>query len=35
MMAMAKKAPFTLVYADDVNDHLRAIESKYHSIIQA
>ena len=35
MMVMAKKPPFTLVYSDDVKDHLRAIEAKYHSIIQA
>ena len=31
---MAKKQPVTLVYADDVKDHLRAIEAKYHSVIQ-
>lgn len=31
---MVKKAPFTLLYADEVKDHLRAIETKYHSIIQ-
>ena len=31
---MAKKQPFTLVYADEVKDHLRAIEAKYHSVIQ-
>ena len=31
---MAKKQPFTLVYADEVKDHLRAIEAKYHSAIQ-
>jgi hypothetical protein len=34
-MVMAKKRPFTLVYADEVKDHLRAIETKYHSVIQA
>ena len=33
-MVMAKKQPFTLVYADEVKDHLRAIEAKYHSVIQ-
>jgi hypothetical protein len=33
-MVMAKKPPFTLVYADEVKDHLRAIEAKYHSVIQ-
>ena len=32
---MAKKAPFALVYADEVKQHLRAIEAKYHSVIQA
>ena len=31
---MAKKQPFTLVYADEVKDHLRAIEAKYHSLIR-
>lgn len=31
---MVKKQPFTLVYADEVKDHLRAIEAKYHSVIQ-
>jgi hypothetical protein len=34
-MVMAKKPPFALVYADDVKQHLRAIEPKYHSLIQA
>jgi hypothetical protein len=33
-MVMAKKKPFALVYADEVKDHLRAIEAKYHSVIQ-
>ena len=33
-MVMAKKQPFTLVYADEVKDHLRAIEAKYHSVIR-
>jgi hypothetical protein len=33
-MVMPKKQPFTLVYADEVRDHLRAIETKYHSVIQ-
>ena len=35
IMVMAKKQPFTLVYADEMKDHLRAIEPKYHSVIQA
>ena len=34
IMVMAKKQPFTLVYADEVKGHLRAIETKYHSVIQ-
>jgi hypothetical protein len=34
-MVMAKKPPFTLVYADEVKEHLRVIESKYHSLIQS
>jgi hypothetical protein len=34
-MVMAKKPPFVLVYADDVKRHLRAIETKYHSLIQS
>lgn len=32
---MAKKPPFALVYADEVKEHLRAIETKYHSLIQS
>ena len=32
---MAKKRPFTLVYADEVKQHLRAIDRKYHSLIRA
>jgi hypothetical protein len=32
---MAKKRPFALVYADEVKEHLRAIEAKYHSVIQS
>ena len=32
---MAKKQPFTLVYADEVKEHLRAIEAKYLSFIQS
>ncbi len=35
MVNMARKQPFTLVYADEVKGHLRAIESKYHSAIQS
>jgi hypothetical protein len=34
MVIMAKKVPFTLLYGDAVKLHLRAIEAKYHSIIQ-
>jgi hypothetical protein len=32
---MAKKPPFALVYADEVKQHLRAVETKYHSLIQS
>jgi mRNA-degrading endonuclease RelE of RelBE toxin-antitoxin system len=35
IMVMAKKKPFALVYADEVKKHLRAIESKYHPLIQS
>jgi hypothetical protein len=35
MVIMAKKPPFALVYATEVKQHLRAIESKYHSLIQS
>lgn len=31
---MAKKPAFTVVYAAEVKQHLRAIETKYHSLIQ-
>lgn len=34
-MVMAKKPPFALVYADEVKEHLRAIETKHHSLIQS
>lgn len=33
-MVMVKKLPYVLVYADEVMHHLRAIETKYHSLIQ-
>ena len=32
---MAKKPPFALVYGAEVKQHLRAIETKYHSLIQS
>lgn len=35
MVIMAKKPTFALVYADEVKRHLRAIETKYHSLIQS
>ena len=35
MVIMAKQTPFALVYAAEVKQHLRAIETKYHSLIQA
>ena len=31
---MAKKQPFTLVYADEVKDHLRAIEAQFHFVLE-
>jgi hypothetical protein len=31
---MAKKLPFALVYAAAVKQHLRAIETKFHALIQ-
>ena len=30
-----EETPFALVYADEVKQHLRAIETKYHSLIQS
>ena len=35
MVIMARKQPFALVYDPEVNDHLRAIEAKYRSLIRA
>jgi len=32
---MAKKRPFALVYANEVKEHLGAIEAKYHSVIRS
>lgn len=32
---MPKKQPFTLVYGEELKEHLRAIESKHHSLIQS
>ena len=34
-MVMAKKPAFALVYADEVKDHLRVVETKYHSLLQS
>jgi hypothetical protein len=34
-MVMAKRSAFALVYADEVKQHLRTIETKYHSLIQS
>ena len=31
MVIMGRQQPFTLVYDPEVNEHLRAIEAKYHS----
>ena len=34
--AMARRRPYTLVYANvTVKEHLRAIDAKYHSVIQS
>ena len=35
IIVMAKDPPFTIVYADEVKDHLRTIEVKYHSVIRS
>jgi len=35
IVVMGKQPPFGLVYADEVKRHLRAIETKYHSLIQS
>jgi hypothetical protein len=32
---MAKKPPFSLVYADALKKHLRAVETKYHALIRS
>ena len=31
---MARRQPFTLAFASEVTNHLRAIEPKYHSLIR-
>src|SRR5437763_466631 len=33
-IAMARKQPFTLSYDQQIQEHLRAIEAKYHSLIR-
>ena len=35
MVIMVKRTPFALVYADEVKQHLRAIETKYHAVIRS
>src|SRR5262249_41667923 len=35
IMVMPEKQPWVLLYADEVKEHLRAIETKYHSLIQS
>jgi hypothetical protein len=35
MVIMAKQTPFALVYAAEVKQHVRAIETRYHSLIQS
>jgi hypothetical protein len=32
---MARKTPFDIAYDEEVKQHLRAIESKHHSLIQS
>ena len=32
---MVKQPPFVLTYADEVKEHLRAIETKHHFLIQS
>ena len=34
MVIMARRQPFALVYDPEVEEHLRAIETKYHSLIR-
>jgi mRNA-degrading endonuclease RelE of RelBE toxin-antitoxin system len=31
---MARRQPYTLAFADAVTEHLRAIDSKYHTLIR-
>jgi hypothetical protein len=35
MVIMAKLPPFALLYAADVKEHLRVIETKYHALIDS
>jgi hypothetical protein len=35
IVVMANKSPFALVYADELKQHLHAIDTKYHSLIQS
>ena len=32
---MAKKQPFALLYAEEIKQHLQAIETKYHSLVRS
>lgn len=32
---MGKKIPFQLIYAEEVKQHLRVIEAKYHGLIRS
>lgn len=34
-MVMVKNEPFTIIYAEEIREHLRAIEAKYHGMIQS
>jgi mRNA-degrading endonuclease RelE of RelBE toxin-antitoxin system len=31
---MARKRPYTLAFAEAITDHMRAIDAKYHALIQ-
>jgi len=35
MVIMAKQTPFALLYAAEVKQHLRAIETKYHGLMRS
>jgi mRNA-degrading endonuclease RelE of RelBE toxin-antitoxin system len=35
LVIMARRQPYSLVYAAEVKNHLRAIDAKYHSLIRS